>query len=355
MTVRLATLVAQCGGRLERAAEVDVSGFAPPERAEPGQIAFVSDPKWLSAARGTRAGALIVREEWAGEVGAIDGVLWLHPNPYLAFARAAQALAAAAEGVPPAGVHPSAVVDPAAQIAADASIGPLCSIGAGAVIASGVRIGAGCVIGRQVQLGAGTLLHARVTVYDGCRIGAQCILHSGAVIGADGFGYARDGSQWIKIPQTGAVRIGDRVEIGANTSIDRGALDDTIIEDGVKLDNQIQIAHNCVIGEDTAMAGCVGVAGSTRIGKRCTFGGAAMVFGHLDIADDVHISGATVVNKSIRESGRHTGYFPIDNHRAWERNAAMVRHLAELRARLRALEAALDDQNQTQEARGDQP
>jgi len=354
MTVRLATLVAQCGGRLDRAADFDVSGFAPPERARPDQLAFISDPKWIDAARATQAGALIVREDWAAQLGPIAGVLWLHPQPYLAFARVSQQLAAAIEQAPPAGVHPSSVVDSGAQIAPDASIGPMCTIGAGAVIASGVRIGAGCAIGRNVQLGAGTLLHARVTIYDGCRIGAQCILHSGAVIGADGFGYARDGSQWIKIPQTGAVRIGDRVEIGANTSIDRGALDDTIIEDGVKLDNQIQIGHNCVIGEDTAMAGCVGVAGSTRIGKRCTFGGAAMVFGHLEIGDDVHISGATVVNKSIRESGRHTGYFPIDNHRAWERNAAMVRHLAELRSRLRALEAAFEPDD-SKEAKGDQP
>jgi UDP-3-O-[3-hydroxymyristoyl] glucosamine N-acyltransferase len=223
-------------------------------------------------------------------------------------------------------------------VAPSASIGPGATIEPGARIGEHCVIGAGCHIGRDAVIGAHTRLHPRVSFLAGCTIGERGIIQSGAVIGADGFGFANESGRWIKIPQTGGVRIGDDVEIGANTTIDRGALDDTVIEDGVKLDNQIQIAHNCVIGAHTAMAGCVGVAGSAKIGRHCTFGGAAMVLGHLTIADHVHISSGSLVSRSILEPGQYTGFYPLAKNAAWEKTAAAVRQLDTLRDRLRALE-----------------
>ncbi len=209
---------------------------------------------------------------------------------------------------------------PAAVVDATASIGPLASIGPGATIGAHTRIG------------------ARVVVADGCHVGDRCIVHPGAVIGADGFGFAPHEGRWEKIEQLGAVRIGNDVEIGANTCIDRGALDDTVIEDGVKLDNLVQIGHNVRVGAHTAMAGCVGIAGSARIGAHCTFGGGAIVLGHLELADHVHVSAATTITRSILEPGQYSGLFPFDDNAAWEKNAATLRQLHALRDRLRALE-----------------
>ena len=217
-------------------------------------------------------------------------------------------------------MHPSAVIEAGAVIAADASVGALSFVGAGAVI------------------GAGTRIAARVTVGEGCSIGERCIIHSGVVIGADGFGFAPHEGRWEKIAQLGAVRIGNDVEIGANTCIDRGALDDTVIEDGVKLDNLIQIGHNVRVGAHSAMAGCVGIAGSARIGHHCTLGGGAIVLGHLELADHVHITAASVVSRSILKPGQYSGMFPIDDNASWEKNAATLRQLHSLRDRLRALE-----------------
>jgi UDP-3-O-[3-hydroxymyristoyl] glucosamine N-acyltransferase len=211
-------------------------------------------------------------------------------------------------------------------------------IEAGVVIGAGAQIGAHCVIGANVSVGAGTRLAPRVTIGEGCRIGERGIVHSGVVIGADGFGFAPTEGRWEKIEQLGAVRIGDDVEIGANTCIDRGALDDTVIEDGVKLDNLIQVGHNVHIGAHSAMAGCVGIAGSAVIGRHCTVGGGAIVLGHLTLADHVHISAASVVMRSIRQPGQYSGVFPIDDNAAWEKNAATLRQLHTLRDRIRALE-----------------
>jgi UDP-3-O-[3-hydroxymyristoyl] glucosamine N-acyltransferase len=202
-------------------------------------------------------------------------------------------------------------------------------------------IDAGCYVGRDAVIGEGTHLFANVTFHAACIIGARGIIQSGAVIGADGFGFASEGGVYIKIPQTGRVVIGDDVEIGANTSIDRGALADTVIEDGVKLDNQIQIGHNCRIGAHTAMAGCVGVAGSAKIGKHCTFGGAAMVLGHLEIADNVHISSGTMVSRSVLEAGQYTGFYPMAKNAEWEKTAAIVRNLASMREKIRTLEKTI--------------
>jgi UDP-3-O-[3-hydroxymyristoyl] glucosamine N-acyltransferase len=202
-----------------------------------------------------------------------------------------------------------------------------------------VRIGAGNYIGRKAHIGAGTLLHANVVVYDRCIIGERGIIHSGAVIGADGFGMAMEDGHWIKIPQIGRVVIGSDVEVGANTTIDRGAIGDTVIEDDVKLDNQIQIGHNCRIGAHTAIAGCVGIAGSVHIGRYCRIGGGALIRGHLAIVDNVEVSAGTLVPKSIHKAGKFTAVFPMSEHQEWSRNASLIRHLKDLRDRIRAMEA----------------
>jgi UDP-3-O-[3-hydroxymyristoyl] glucosamine N-acyltransferase len=221
-------------------------------------------------------------------------------------------------------IHPSAVIDPLARVHPSARVGPLCVVEAGAVI------------------GALTVLKSRVTVGERCLVGERCIIHAGVVIGADGFGFAPNAGAWEKIEQLGAVRIGNDVEIGANTCIDRGALQDTVIEDGVKLDNLIQIGHNVHIGQHTAMAGCVGVAGTATIGAHCTERGGAIVLGHLTLADGVHISAASVATRSIHKPGHYTGMFPLDDNAAWEKNAASLKQLASLRERIRALEAQLN-------------
>ena len=207
-------------------------------------------------------------------------------------------------------------------------------------------MGALCFIGRGARIGADTVLKARVTIGEDCTLGARCVVQSGAVIGGDGFGFAPNQGAWEKIEQLGAVRIGDDVEIGANTCIDRGALDDTVIEDGVKLDNLIQIGHNCHIGQHTAMAGCVGVAGSARIGAYCTVGGAGMILGHLTIADHVHISSASIVTRSIHKPGHYTGFFPIAENGEWEKNAATLKQIYRLRDRVKHLEEFLPGQDQ---------
>jgi len=251
---------------------------------------------------------------------AARGAAIVTPDPYLYYARLSQWWVASVRPSAGPGIHPSAVVDASAMVDASVRIGPLACIGAGARIGAGTRIG------------------ARVVVADGCHIGERCIVHPGAVIGADGFGFAPHEGRWEKIEQLGGVRIGNDVEIGANTCIDRGALDDTIIEDGVKLDNLVQIGHNVRVGAHTAMAGCVGIAGSTRIGAHCTLGGGAIVLGHLELADHVHISAATTITRSIRQAGQYSGVYPFDDNAAWEKSAATLRQLHALRERLRALE-----------------
>ena len=227
------------------------------------------------------------------------------------------------------------------------TIGPLTVIEADVSVGEDAVIGAGCFIGRGAGIGADTLLHARVVIQAGCQVGQRAILHPGVVIGADGFGFANEKGAWIKIPQTGRVIIGDDVDIGANTTIDRGALADTIIEDGVKLDNQIQIGHNCRIGAHTAMAGCVGIAGSATIGKYCTVGGAAMISGHLTIADRVHVTAGTLVSRSIPEPGQYTGFYPFAKHGDWEKTAATLRNLNTMREKIRALEKTIKSINPT--------
>jgi UDP-3-O-[3-hydroxymyristoyl] glucosamine N-acyltransferase len=331
-------IAAQLGGELVDTNTARwVERIGPLETATPTTISFLSNVRLTSQLTASKAGCVIVSPALRDQAVA-RGATIVTPDPYLYFARLTQwwrQRTRVAEGP---GVHASAVVDPSAQIDALASIGPLVVIEAGARVAAHVVVGAHGFVGREASIGVCTRLAARVTVGAGCTIGARCILHSGVVIGADGFGFAPTEGRWEKIEQLGAVRIGDDVEIGANTCIDRGTLEDTVIEEGVKLDNLIQIGHNTRIGAHSALAGCVGVAGSAIIGKHCTVGGAGMIAGHLEIADHVQISGGTLVSHSILKPGHYTGVFPIDDNAAWEKNAATLRQLYSLRARVRALE-----------------
>ena len=332
MTVTLSELARLCGGELRGDGARPIERVASLATAGPNDIAFIVGSQYRGQLNGTRAGAVILD---ARDLGDYAGDAILSDNPRLAFTRIAVRLHPPRR--PPASVHPSAVIAADAVIAVDAAIGAQVVIEAGARIGAGAVIGPGCVIGAGAAIGADSWLHANVVVAEGCVLGARCVVHSGAVIGSDGFGFALDGARWEKTPQLGRVVVGDDVEIGANTAIDRGALDDTIIERGVKLDNLIHIAHNCVIGEDTAIAACVGIAGSTRVGKRCTLAGQVGVVGHIEIADDVHVMGAAVVSHTIREPGTYAGS-PLEPYHDWLRNAVRMRQLDDLARRLKALE-----------------
>jgi len=319
MQFALAAIVEALGGELIGDPTMQIQGIAPLESAQAEHIGFLSNPRYQSQLRTTLAGCVIVSPAMRDQ--ARSGLnLIVASNPYLYYARLTQFWRKNQSLGQRTGVHTSAVVDAKAHVDPTAYVGPL------------------CVIERGARIGAGAVLKSRVTVGEDCQVGARCIVHAGVVIGADGFGFAMDGQRWEKIEQLGAVRIGDDVEIGANTCIDRGALQDTVIEDGVKLDNLIQIGHNVRIGRNTAMAGCVGVAGSATIGPNCTVGGGAVVLGHLTIAEGVHISAATVVTKSISKPGQYTGVFPLDENASWERNAATLKQLHTLRDRIKILE-----------------
>jgi UDP-3-O-[3-hydroxymyristoyl] glucosamine N-acyltransferase len=342
MGTRLGELVERLGGQLVGDPNLEVSGIAPLADAGISHISFLSNSKLRAQAAQSGAAALIVAPADDATLAATyPGARIVTNNPYAYFARAAQYFAAQGEVAPLPGIDPSASVAGSARVDPSAHIGSHVTIQDGAVIGAGAVIEAGCFIGKGAVIGAGTHLFANATFHARCEIGQRGIIHSGAVIGTDGFGFANEDGVYIKIPQTGRVMIGDDVDIGANTCIDRGALADTVIEDGVKLDNQIQIGHNCHIGAHTAMAGCVGVAGSARIGKYCTFGGAAMVLGHLTIADRVHISSGSMVSRSILEAGQYTGFYPLAKNAEWEKSAAIVRNLAAMRDRIRALEKTI--------------
>jgi len=319
-----------------------IQGLGTLAHAGPSEISFLSNPKYQSQLAHTRAAAVLLTPEVNDALPASSTTGFIRvvcAQPYLVYALLARWFDAARTPRAVAGVHPSAVVADDAHIDPSASVGAQCVIESGARIAAGCRIGPGCVIGRGVTIDTDTVLYARVTLYDGVSIGARGIIHSGAVIGADGFGFAPDPraqGAWFKISQLGSVNIGNDVEIGANTTIDRGALDSTTLADGVKLDNQIMVAHNVQIGAHTAVAACVGIAGSTTIGARCTVGGAAMLSGHLQLVDDVHISGGTAVTSSINKPGRYTGVYPYAEHTQWQKNAAVVSQLSQLRKRIRS-------------------
>ena len=336
---RLDEIAKALGAELRGDPALEVSGLATLQAAAPGQISFLANPSYAKYLAGTNASAVIMSPAAAGEAGADTNVLLLD-NPYLGYARLSHWFDP--EPVAEAGVHPTAVVDPDAQIADDASIGPNVVIDAGAVVAEKVVIGAGSVIGARTRIGASTVIRPRVTLAHDVVIGQRCHILSGAVIGSDGFGFANEKGVWQRIAQLGRVVLGDDVEVGANTTIDRGALDDTVIGDGVKLDNLIQIAHNVQIGDHSAMAAMVGIAGSTRIGRHCVFGGAPGVAGHLEIADQVHLTGMTLVTGDIREPGVYSSGTSADTNRQWRKNAVRFRQLDDLARRIRELEKKLE-------------
>jgi len=330
VTLRLGSIVEALGGELHGDADLLIDGLAPLENAQPGQLSFVSQSKFLKQLAACRASCVIVSPQVAPQARA-RGACIVTDQPYLYYARVTQLWKKSLPAVAGPLIHPSAVIDPQARIHPSARIGALCVVEAGA------------------KVGANTELKSRVTLGERCVVGERCVIHPGVVSGADGFGFAPKAGTWEKIEQLGAVRIGNDVEIGANTCIDRGALQDTVIEDGVKLDNLIQIAHNVHIGRHTAMAGCAGVAGSAVIGAHCTVGGSANVLGHLTLAEGVNISAGSMVMRSISKPGHYTGIFPIDDNASWEKNAAALKQLARLRERLRALEnqlASLQNSNQ---------
>lgn len=329
----LLEIVERYGGEIAGDPEVRVRQVATLEGATPDAIAFLANDRYLSQLKATRAGAVIVSES-ARAATRLPRIVCA--NPYAYFARVSALFNPGREVRP--GVHATAVIDPSAAIARDAEIGPFVVIGRNVRIGGGSMIGAGCCLGDGVELGSGVRLFSNVTVYHDCVIGDRVILHSGVVIGADGFGIAMDEGRWLKVPQIGRVVIGNDVEIGANTTVDRGALDDTVIEEGVKLDNQIQVAHNVRIGAHTAIAAFVGIAGSAKIGRGCRIGGASRIAGHLTIADHVEISTCTLITKSIAKPGTYTGAYPFEPNSEWRKNAAQLRHLNELAERVRTLE-----------------
>jgi UDP-3-O-[3-hydroxymyristoyl] glucosamine N-acyltransferase len=332
----LREIVNAFGGEVIGNADTRVRQVATLENARGGTIAFLANERYAQQLKATGAGAVILGTAMR-DATRLPRVVC--DDPYAYFARVSALLNPSRQSDP--GTHASSVIDGSAVIAADAEIGPLAVVGKRARVGAGCVIGPGCVVGDDVVLGTGVLLHANVTVYGGCVIGDRVILHSGAIIGADGFGIAMAGERWVKIPQIGRVVIGNDVEIGANTTVDRGTIDDTVIEDGAKLDNQIQVAHNVRIGAHTAIAGCVGIAGSARIGRYCRIGGASGIAGHTVIADHVEISAHTLISKSIDKPGIYTGAYPFEANRDWRKNAAHLRHLSDLADRLRALEKKL--------------
>lgn len=333
----LGELAAQLGVELIGDPARIISRISPLESATPDAISFLSNPRYLSQLAESQAGCVITAPAHR-DAAAQRGDALIAADPYLCFARLTQLWAAHVREAVAAIVHPSAVVHPLAQLGRDVSVGALAVIEQDAVIGDGAVIGAQCFVGAGASVGTQTRLHPQAVLGAGCHIGARGIVHSGAVIGADGFGFAPNAGRWEKIEQLGGVHIGDDVEIGANTCIDRGALGDTVIEDGVKLDNLVQIAHNVHVGAHTAMAGTAAVAGSARIGAHCTLAGGAGVSGHVTIADHVHIGPRSSATRSILKPGLYTGLFPIDDNASWEKNAATLRHLHELRDRIRALE-----------------
>ncbi|GIU46976.1 UDP-3-O-(3-hydroxymyristoyl)glucosamine N-acyltransferase [Shewanella algidipiscicola] len=312
---------------------VKINRVATLEKAQKGEISFLANPKYQQQLAGTAASAVLLSPKMAADYNGNAIVL---ADPYVGFARVAQLL----DSTPKAAeaIHPSAVIDASATIGEGVAVGANAVIGPNVILGERVQVGAGCVIGQDVIIGSNTILWPNVTVYHNVHLGQDCIVHSGTVLGSDGFGYANERGQWIRIPQTGGVRIGDRVEIGACTSIDRGALDHTIIHDGVIIDNQVQIAHNVVIGENSALAGGSTFAGSVTIGKYCIIGGCSAVAGHLSIADGTHVSGGTNVTSVIREPGVYSSATVAMENKVWRRNTVRFRQLDELFQRVKKLE-----------------
>lgn len=333
MQVTLGDLATRFGCELAGDPAGVVTHVATLAHADSASVSFFSNPAYRRELGRTRAGAVVLRE---ADVADCPVTALVAADPYLAFARIA-ALLHPPESLPP-GIHASAVIDPSARVEASAHVAPHAVVGPGSTIGPHAAVGPNTVVGPRCTIGAHTRLHANVTLVQDVAIGERCIVHPGAVIGADGFGNAMSDTGWVKVPQVGGVRIGDDVEIGANTTVDRGAIEDTVIENGVRIDNLVQIAHNVRLGEHTAMASLSGISGSTVVGKRCMFGGQSGVVGHITICDDVVVGGATMISKDIREPGFYTGSFPAEKDKDWKRKVARFRRLDELARRVRKLE-----------------
>ncbi len=344
----LAEIAERCGAELQGDGSRRISGVETLDQAGVDQISFFNNAKYRKSLRQTQAAAVILRPSDAADC---PSNMLLTDNPYLAWARVTNCFTPLQNQG--AGIHASATVDPSARIDAGAVVAAGAVIGAGSVIEMNAFVGPNCVIGRDVVLGQGSQLLASVVLMDRVRLGKNCLIHPGAVIGSDGFGLANDQGRWEKVAQLGSVVLGDNVEVGANTTIDRGAIRDTLIHDGVKLDNQIQVAHNVEIGENTAIAACTGISGSTRIGSGCTLAGGVGVVGHIELADGVHVSGASVVSRSLREPGVYTGGVLAMPHKVWQKNIARIKQLDSMARRLRALEKSLaqlqDEQDSSKE------
>jgi len=341
----LAELAEIAGAELRGDGSCIITGFDTLERAGAGQITFLNNPRYRKLLAGSEASAVILQsddlEHWSGNALIAD-------NPYLAWARVLRCFEPSRHESP--GIHPAATVAEDARVAATARIEAGAVIAPGARIGEAVYIGPNSVVGRNVTIGEGTRLVASVTVMEGVRIGRNCLLHPGVVVGADGFGLARDGQRWEKVPQLGSVVLEDEVEVGANTTIDRGAIRDTVIRRGVKLDNLIQVAHNVEIGENTAIAACTGISGSTRIGANCTLAGGVGLVGHIELADDVHVTGFTMVTHSLREPGVYSSGIAAVPHRQWKRNLPRLKKLDEMAKKLRELERSLAQLRESEQA-----
>lgn len=339
--VALADIAAHLGATLVGDASTRIRGIAALDAAGPSDVAFLANPRYAAGLATTRAAAVLVAPS-ARDAAAARGAALVADDPYAAYARLTQWWAARTRPGPVAGIHPTALVDPAALLAADVSVGAGAVVEAGVQLGDGVVIGALAFVGRGTVVGAGSRLEPRSAVLHGCVLGARVVVGSGAVIGGDGFGFAPTAAgPYEKIEQLGRVVLEDGVDIGCNTTVDRGALGDTVIGAGAKIDNLVQIAHNVTVGEHTVIAGCTGIAGSTRIGARCRIGGGVGIAGHISIADGTTLIGATQVSRTIARAGVYGGPFPFDDNVAWEKNAATLRKLHLLRQRVIALEKAL--------------
>lgn len=336
MTHTLAELAECSGATLHGDGDCAITGVSTLQSAHENQIAFLTNSQYRKYLASTGASAVILRME---DLPACNVNALVSDNPYLAYARISACFTPPVEAVP--GIHPQASVDASAQVAASAQIDVGAVVGPGTVIGERVIIGPNCVLGAHVQVGHGSHLVAGVVLRDSVKLGSNCLLHPGVVVGSDGFGLANDAGTWVKVPQLGSVIIEDDVEIGANTTIDRGAIHDTVIRRGVKLDNQIQVAHNVEIGEHTAIAACTGIAGSAKIGKHCTLAGGVGLVGHIETGDHVHVSGMTMLSHSVREPGVYTGGIRAMPHKQWQKNMARIKQLDKMARRINALERQL--------------
>ncbi|MDO5069275.1 MAG: UDP-3-O-(3-hydroxymyristoyl)glucosamine N-acyltransferase [Neisseria zoodegmatis] len=334
----LSQIVAELGGEW-RGEDISIAAVQPLADATADHISFLANPKYKADVAGSAAGAVIVSPKTADEFPGRN--LIVAQDPYLYFAKVAHLFSPVVKAV--AGIHPTAVVEPTATVPASCEIGAHAYIGGNTVLGEGCRILAGAVVEHDCKLGNEVVIHPNAVIYYGCTLGNRVEIHSGCVIGADGFGLAFAGDSWFKIPQTGGVTLGDDVEIGSNSNIDRGAMSDTVVGNGTKIDNQVQIGHNCKIGSHTVIAAKTGISGSVTIGNYCILGGGVGTVGHIEIADKTTIGGGSSITHSIKESGQHiAGPYPMQTHKEWARNAVHIRHLSEMNKRIKQLEKALE-------------